>query len=354
VSSELSVGYSFSKNIYAIVRRRSNGNVWDVGDSALEAAGTWNNARIGECDIALTDKGGGYYTGDFPTACTTAATYDIMYYDRAGASPAITDRLIGRSTVVWNGTAATTTPASGSGTTLANLKNMCYFHGWQSKDDAGESALTRFINNTIRMLTTLAPWPEYHKRDGRITLATATAAYTMTDDGDSNIGNIGQVGDIIRTNRTTPLTEMAGGINEWLFRTKTVTRTGWPEEYAMRPYVSSGLILKELLVDPKPTSAENGDYLYFTYFLLPAELAESTDETDWPNYRLWLLEEALDKRNAAAKRDSLGVALQTSEFTALINKAMKDARPSYIPLRASIVTDYRNRNIKEIWPIITS
>ena len=98
MSSELSVGYSFSKNIYAIVRRRSNGNVWDVGDSALEAAGTWNNARIGECDIALTDKGGGYYTGDFPTACTTAATYDIMYYDRAGASPAITDRLIGRST----------------------------------------------------------------------------------------------------------------------------------------------------------------------------------------------------------------------------------------------------------------
>lgn len=104
MANELTVVHLLNKNVYAIIRRRSNAYIWDVGHSALEMIGTWNDARVDECDIALTDKEGGLYAADFPAACITAAIYFVLYFERAGASPDTTDRLIGRSFIVWDGT----------------------------------------------------------------------------------------------------------------------------------------------------------------------------------------------------------------------------------------------------------
>ena len=59
--------YPAGFTLYAILRRSSDGYIYDVGDAAFEAIGTWNDARVDECDIALTDKGGSFYTATFPT-----------------------------------------------------------------------------------------------------------------------------------------------------------------------------------------------------------------------------------------------------------------------------------------------
>lgn len=344
MSNELVVKHSIGVNVYAIIFKKSNNYVWDAGDSALEAAGTWNDARVGECDVPLTDRGAGLYTADFPIS--TAGTYRILYFERAGGSPDTTDICIGRATIEWSGTSETTTPGAGSGQTLADLRSICYYHGWHNKTTDGVSALDRFINNTLQKLSVLAPWPEYHKRDGRITLAEDDEDYVITDDSDQTITNISRVGDVLRTDWFKPLAEIS--IEDWMEQAKTNAQSGMPRQYALRKYVSSGLIRIEMLVYPNPGSAAAGEYLYFPYWLFPDELALSTDETDWPNYRLWLLEEALERRVASGKRDSHAVSLETPEFYSLVEKAMADSRPSYMPIKVYDHTSMRRATLRDL------
>ena len=334
MANELFAAHQPSKTVYAILWKVSTNYVWDVGDSALEAAGTWNAARIAECDIALTDRGGGNYTATFPAACTTEGIYRVLYYERAGGAPATTDRRIkDQHEINWNGTTEVTSPtATGSGYTLADIKSICYYHGWHDKTTDGASALTRFINQTIYKLSILAQWPEYHKRDGRITLATSDEDYVCTDDSDTTIEGLGRIGSVYSSVRSVPLDEIS--IEEWLFEKTHHQGTGQPNRYALRKYLSSGLIRQEMLVYPKPTSSQNGGYLYFPYQVQPVEMALSTDTTDWPNYRAWLLEDALETRIASGKRDTQGTILESRDFMMMVEKAFADSRPSYMPIQA--------------------
>ncbi len=79
--------------IYAFLRRDSDDYIYDVGDSALEAIGTFNNARADECDIPLTWKNAGHYKATFPTIAV--GDYTIQLRLQAGGSPAITDAILG-------------------------------------------------------------------------------------------------------------------------------------------------------------------------------------------------------------------------------------------------------------------
>ena len=237
--------------------------------------------------------------------------------------------------------------SASSSKSLTNLKTICYFHGWQDRGTAGELALTRFINRTLYLLSMLAPWPEYHKRDGRITLATDDEDYVCIDDSDATIENIGKIGDVFKTTRMSPLDPMAGGMDEWMLKTKTSAQSGSPREYTMRKYTNNGLIRMEMLVYPKPGSGQNGDYLYYPYWILPTELVNASDTTDWPTYRLWLLEEALERRLASGKRDSAAVALESPEFYVHIQKAIADSRMSYMPISPIDPIDIRRRSIRE-------
>jgi hypothetical protein len=60
LSNEIRVAFNDGYTIYVIIRD-TTGQIWDVGDGAFEAVGTWNDARVGECDIALTAKDGELY-----------------------------------------------------------------------------------------------------------------------------------------------------------------------------------------------------------------------------------------------------------------------------------------------------
>lgn len=76
--------------LYAIVRNRSDGQVWN--GSAFEA---WSDGSIGTYDVPLTDHGGDYYSVTFPGGITLDGTlYDVGVYKQAGGSPAITDIML--------------------------------------------------------------------------------------------------------------------------------------------------------------------------------------------------------------------------------------------------------------------
>ena len=78
---------------YAFLRRNSDDYIYDVGDEAFESVGTFNDARADECDIALTWKNAGRYKATFPSVAE--GNYSIQLRLRAGASPAITDAILG-------------------------------------------------------------------------------------------------------------------------------------------------------------------------------------------------------------------------------------------------------------------
>lgn len=102
MSNEIQISYEDGKNIYVLIRRASDGYIWNPGTSAFEAVGTWNDARVGECDIPITAHNGELYMVDFPAA--GADRYIVNIYVRPGANPAVSDELIGSGEIVWRET----------------------------------------------------------------------------------------------------------------------------------------------------------------------------------------------------------------------------------------------------------
>lgn len=89
----ITIVYPSGFTLYATLRRSADGYIYDVGDSAFEAIGTWNDARLDECDIAMTDKSGNFYTATFPTV--VAGNYVTIVSLQAGGSPDTTDAILG-------------------------------------------------------------------------------------------------------------------------------------------------------------------------------------------------------------------------------------------------------------------
>jgi len=93
---------------YALVKRRTDKYIYDVGDTAFEAVGTWNDARIDECDIVMTAIGDAHYA-DFPAVA--AGVYDIEIRKQAGANPDTDDKAEFIGEMCWDGTAEITRSA---------------------------------------------------------------------------------------------------------------------------------------------------------------------------------------------------------------------------------------------------
>lgn len=102
MSNEIQISYEDGKEIYVLIRRASDGYIWDPGTSAFEAVGIWNDARVGECDIPATAYNGELYMVDFPSAIGFGQ-YIVNAYIRAGASPAVSDEFIGDGIIEWSG-----------------------------------------------------------------------------------------------------------------------------------------------------------------------------------------------------------------------------------------------------------
>lgn len=284
-----------------------------------------------------------------------------------------------------------TAVGAASGMALSDLEAIAEYHGWADRTTAGEAQLDNFINHTIQLLSTLAPWPEYHRIDGAqsfnratdtieaisgdgstvtITLTshtietndvgdiTGTTNYNvsnkiLTDAGTNSVTYLGdcqtaeetagtiitgdqkilaesqieRVGDVWRSDRSTPLVPITP--EEWLHKKRYHAATGPPMEYALRKYASAGLPKMMMLVYPTPTTSIT---LYFNYKQYPAILSNNSDTTDWPTTRIWLLTEALRTRLNAKDTDASGMSLYASDFMSKVNLAFNASRTSYMPI----------------------
>jgi len=100
MAGEVAVFYQSDITLYAVVRNES-GEVWYVAGKVFEAWGTGGRTAA-DYDIALTDKTGGMFVGDFD-ANIDAGYYYIVAHQQAGGSPADTDPAINREYGYWTG-----------------------------------------------------------------------------------------------------------------------------------------------------------------------------------------------------------------------------------------------------------
>jgi len=224
----------------------------------------------------------------------------------------------------------TGTAVSTGGKTLSDLRTMCQYAGWNDNSTNGLAALDDFINDTLRKLCTLAPWPEYLRHNGTVTLLNGDDDYTL--ETDDTYDNIAKVGSVVRDDRRAPIEEIS--VEEWLGLSTVTAAEGLPDYYALRKYSSDGHTLIEMLVYPCPTSTEEdaGATLYFTYTLPPTLLENTTATTDWPNDRMWLLSAAFSARISAKDRDPGGYSLYDIDFQKYVNRAFSHVKASYMPM----------------------
>ena len=101
MANEIQADYASGSTLYAIIRDRA-GHVWHPGQQVFEAWGT-NGHTADDYDLALTDKTGSRYVGDFD-ATIPAGSYGTQTFLQAGVTPADTDALVASREILWTGT----------------------------------------------------------------------------------------------------------------------------------------------------------------------------------------------------------------------------------------------------------
>lgn len=102
MGSEIEADYTTGKTLYAQIRN-STGSIFNIA-GAFEA---YQTANIGQYAVNMSEQGvaSGFYTGSIPGAVNASGTYNIIVKDRAGGSPAESDRTIAVGQIEWDGSA---------------------------------------------------------------------------------------------------------------------------------------------------------------------------------------------------------------------------------------------------------
>jgi hypothetical protein len=101
MANEIQADYASGNTLYAVIRNRT-GQVWHPALRAFENWGLGGHTAD-DYDIALTDRTGSRYVGDFD-AGIPSGSYCIQIFRQAGATPADTDALVGSREILWTGT----------------------------------------------------------------------------------------------------------------------------------------------------------------------------------------------------------------------------------------------------------
>ncbi len=101
MANEIQADYASGNTLYAVIRNRT-GQVWHPGLQVFEAWGT-NGRTADDYDLALIDKTGSRYIGDFD-AHIPAGSYSIQIFVQAGVAPADMDTLVAGRKILWTGT----------------------------------------------------------------------------------------------------------------------------------------------------------------------------------------------------------------------------------------------------------
>lgn len=114
MANELQAFLPTGKTLYAVLLN-AIGQVWDGSQFEAIASGTWTDNNI-----ALTEATAGIYLANMPAV--GAGAYSYLVYEQAGASPAVTDSLLGSGSVDWDGTAVLPLSALALEATLTAIK----------------------------------------------------------------------------------------------------------------------------------------------------------------------------------------------------------------------------------------
>lgn len=109
MASEFELSFQGEANLYVILRRSSDADVWN-GSAFV----SWDTDDLASYALALSSRGGDVYQGDFPTPdpAIAAGKYRVLYYQRAGETPLDDDLLLSTRSLYWNGQAVDKEPAS--------------------------------------------------------------------------------------------------------------------------------------------------------------------------------------------------------------------------------------------------
>ncbi|MCJ7483873.1 MAG: hypothetical protein MUO31_13020 [Thermodesulfovibrionales bacterium] len=77
MSNEIRTGFTSGNTLTAVIRRKSDFFVWYPAANVWEAFGTGARTNA-DYDIALVDKGGDWYVGDFDADITDPLMYDVI------------------------------------------------------------------------------------------------------------------------------------------------------------------------------------------------------------------------------------------------------------------------------------
>lgn len=78
MSNEIRTGFTSGNTLSAVVRRRADAYVWYPAGGVWETFGGGAGRTNSDYDIALADKGGDYYVGDFDANIIEPELYDLV------------------------------------------------------------------------------------------------------------------------------------------------------------------------------------------------------------------------------------------------------------------------------------
>jgi len=87
-----------SATLYATIRNAA-GNYWNGSAFVTPSTASWATFSITMTETHYR------YMGTFPAGITTAGLYQLEVFSQVGGSPAITDTLLARQTILWDGSA---------------------------------------------------------------------------------------------------------------------------------------------------------------------------------------------------------------------------------------------------------
>ena len=99
-AGEIKATDTASRTLYAVIENAS-GQAWNGTAFATYADASWTTYAVSVPEQGTSQQ----YVGSMPAGITTAARYSVIIYERQGASPAVTDPVVGQGILDWTGTA---------------------------------------------------------------------------------------------------------------------------------------------------------------------------------------------------------------------------------------------------------
>ena len=145
MANNLSIPFQGTGTPYVIIRRVSDGAVWNGTSFA-----TWADGSIATYVVALTNLSGDLWSADFPSTIS-AGDYRPFFYYRTGASATITDYLLRSYVRHWSGeTLAEEAELDLSSFALTTLESIKRRMGIEDTDS--DTVLTEYINQVSSLI----------------------------------------------------------------------------------------------------------------------------------------------------------------------------------------------------------